>query len=79
MHRTMSLTQKVYVWKNCEYRTYQFKDTAGTDDDAWLMETPESWKRRRGEETPPTPAEQDQWKRTVYKELEPIYAAMGYA
>ncbi|KAI5464057.1 histidine phosphatase superfamily [Mariannaea sp. PMI_226] len=33
-------------WKNCEYRSYQFTDPTGKDEEAALQETPESWRRR---------------------------------
>ncbi|KAM3513774.1 hypothetical protein MY11210_002587 [Beauveria gryllotalpidicola] len=36
-------------WKNCEYRSYQFVDATGTDDGAAIIETDESWQRRRGD------------------------------
>ncbi|KAJ3499463.1 hypothetical protein NLG97_g306 [Lecanicillium saksenae] len=66
-----------YVWKNAEYRSYQFKDVHNDDDNADLIETPESWNRRQGDKCPPTQAQQTEWKRVVYKRLEPIYASMG--
>ncbi|KAM3453212.1 hypothetical protein MY3296_003975 [Beauveria thailandica] len=36
-------------WKNCEYRSYQFVDVTGDDDGAAIIETDESWQRRRGD------------------------------
>ncbi|TQV98152.1 hypothetical protein V2A60_006172 [Cordyceps javanica] len=36
-------------WKNCEYRSYQFTDPTGADEDAAIVETDESWRRRRGD------------------------------
>ncbi|OAA78971.1 phosphoglycerate mutase family protein [Akanthomyces lecanii RCEF 1005] len=36
-------------WKNCEYRSYQFVDASGQDDGAAIVETDESWQRRRGD------------------------------
>ncbi|KAM3544396.1 hypothetical protein ARSEF1564_002644 [Beauveria bassiana] len=36
-------------WKNCEYRSYQFVDATGADDGAAIIETDESWHRRRGD------------------------------
>ncbi|OAA70271.1 phosphoglycerate mutase family protein [Cordyceps fumosorosea ARSEF 2679] len=36
-------------WKNCEYRSYQFVDLTGADEDAAIVETDESWQRRRGD------------------------------
>ncbi|PQK08179.1 hypothetical protein BB8028_0001g02580 [Beauveria bassiana] len=36
-------------WKNCEYRSYQFVDATGADDSAAIIETDESWHRRRGD------------------------------
>ncbi|KAM5386954.1 hypothetical protein ACJZ2D_000247 [Fusarium nematophilum] len=34
-------------WKNAEWRTYQFVNSAG-DQDASILETEESWQRRKG-------------------------------
>ncbi|ATY59518.1 phosphoglycerate mutase family [Cordyceps militaris] len=36
-------------WENCEYRSYQFADPTGADDGAAIVETDESWQRRRGD------------------------------
>ncbi|KAM3518842.1 hypothetical protein NHJ13051_007912 [Beauveria bassiana] len=36
-------------WKNCEYRSYHFVDATGADDGAAIIETDESWHRRRGD------------------------------
>lgn len=36
-------------WRNCEYRSYQFADPTGADDGAAIVETDESWRRRRGD------------------------------
>lgn len=41
-------------WLNCEYRSYQFADPTGKDDDAKLVETQESWQRRNGDATRPS-------------------------
>ncbi|OAA70605.1 candidapepsin-4 precursor [Cordyceps fumosorosea ARSEF 2679] len=66
-----------YVWKNAEYRSYQFNDVHSSDEDALLIETSESWIRRQGTERRPTRAQQEEWKRIVYQRLNPLYAAMG--
>lgn len=47
-------------WANCEYRSYQFIDPTGQDEDAALQETEESWQRRRGTEKPTTATERRQ-------------------
>lgn len=45
-------------WLNCEYRSYQFVDPTGKDEDAALRETSESWRRRHGNSIPLTVTEQ---------------------
>ncbi|KAH7176621.1 histidine phosphatase superfamily [Dactylonectria macrodidyma] len=45
-------------WLNCEYRSYQFVDPTGKDEEAALRETDESWTRRQGSTIPLTATEQ---------------------
>ncbi|KAH6973486.1 histidine phosphatase superfamily [Ilyonectria sp. MPI-CAGE-AT-0026] len=45
-------------WLNCEYRSYQFVDPTGKDEDAALRETSDSWCRRHGNSIPLTVTEQ---------------------
>ncbi|KAF7539464.1 hypothetical protein G7Z17_g12422 [Cylindrodendrum hubeiense] len=45
-------------WSNCEYRSYQFVDPTGKDEEAALRETGESWRRRQGTSTQLTATEQ---------------------
>ncbi|KAF5018416.1 hypothetical protein F66182_9590 [Fusarium sp. NRRL 66182] len=58
-------------WDNCEFRSYQFVDPTGQDEDAALRETEESWKRRQGSITPPTATEQRQLRPVVLKQISP--------
>ncbi|KAF5564559.1 phosphoglycerate mutase family [Fusarium napiforme] len=58
-------------WSNCEYRSYQFVDPTGKDDDAALLETEESWQRRQGNTKPPTLTELRQVKSVVQKQMAP--------
>lgn len=70
LHRVFLSRRKMLIqftatgWSNCEYRSYQFVDPTGEDEDAALCETEESWQRREGKTIPPTPTEQ--------RELRPI-------
>ncbi|KAH6887989.1 histidine phosphatase superfamily [Thelonectria olida] len=45
-------------WKNCEYRSYQFIDSTGKDEEASLRETAESFRRRQPTMTQLTETEQ---------------------
>ncbi|KAB5542969.1 histidine phosphatase superfamily [Coniochaeta sp. 2T2.1] len=45
-------------WANAEYRTYEFVDESGKDENASLKETRPSWRRRRGSAIPLTETEQ---------------------
>ncbi|KAH8819806.1 phosphoglycerate mutase family protein [Xylogone sp. PMI_703] len=56
------------AWSNCEYRSYQFADPSGADDDARLVETLDSWQRKCNEEKPSTCAQQG-WRTVVHKRL----------
>lgn len=58
-------------WKNCEYRSYKFADATGKDEDAKLVETDESWRRRRGSEARLTDQEQDELRRMLQREIVP--------
>lgn len=72
----MTLTVIVYVWKNCEYRSYQFDTAPNQVENNTLVETEESWRRRHGSQPRPTQDQQDEWRSEVYSKLEPLYAAM---
>ncbi|TQS31376.1 hypothetical protein Golomagni_08345 [Golovinomyces magnicellulatus] len=71
--------QGFYVWKNCEYRSYQFDPTGKDVAGARLVETETSWKRRHGDASRPTPVQQDEWRNSTYDKLRPEYAEMGKA
>lgn len=58
-------------WKNCEYRSYQFVDLGGKDEDAHVSETSQSWRRRRGSEAMLTAEEQSELRRTLQREIVP--------
>ncbi|RGP70171.1 phosphoglycerate mutase family [Fusarium longipes] len=58
-------------WSNCEFRSYQFVDPTGKDEDAALLETEESWHRRRGDTKPPTATELRQVKPVAQKAMAP--------
>ncbi|KAG9250437.1 histidine phosphatase superfamily [Emericellopsis atlantica] len=58
-------------WNNCEYRSYQFVDPTGKDEDAALQETPESWRRRQGLRVAPTRTEQKEMRAAVQKSVAP--------
>ena len=45
-------------WANCEYRSYHFVDPTGADEDAALVETDESWRRRQPTQKPLSALEQ---------------------
>lgn len=57
-------------WRNCEYRSYQFADPNGDDEDAALAETPDSWRRREGKQIAPTLTEQRQLRSVVQKRFD---------
>jgi broad specificity phosphatase PhoE len=58
-------------WNNCEYRSYQFIDPTGEDEEAALAETPDSWRRREGMQIAPTQTEQREMRSVVQKRLIP--------
>lgn len=58
-------------WNNCEYRSYQFVDPTGEDEDAVLAETADSWRRREGMQIAPTQTEQREMRAVVQKRLVP--------
>ncbi|KAK5994977.1 putative phosphatase SPAC5H10.03-like protein [Cladobotryum mycophilum] len=60
-------------WKNCEYRTFQFVDPTGQDQDATLRETEESWRRRQGELKPLTPEENRELRDMTLREIAPFF------
>ncbi len=53
------------AWQNTEFRSYTF--THEDDENASVVETPESREKRRGLETPLTADEQREWKATAEK------------
>ncbi|KAK1984384.1 phosphoglycerate mutase [Colletotrichum cereale] len=63
--------KKATGWENTEYRSYEFADPTGQDPKAFLKETQESWERRQGENTRPTPEQQAELRQTFYREMEP--------
>ena len=60
------------TWSNCEYRSYQFLDLSGDDEDASLRETEESWRRRRGDEVQPSVDEQANMREAVRVWITPV-------
>lgn len=58
-------------WSNCEYRSYQFADASGQDDTAALLETDESWRRRRGSITRLSDHELDELRRVSHARIIP--------
>lgn len=58
-------------WSNCEFRSYQFVDPTGEDDDAALRETEESWQRREGNTIAPTQTEQRELRPIVLEKMAP--------
>ncbi|OHE91683.1 phosphoglycerate mutase [Colletotrichum orchidophilum] len=63
--------RKATGWENTEYRSYEFADSTGQDPKALLEETQESWERRKGGNTRPTPEQQAELRQTFYREMEP--------
>ncbi len=57
-------------WMNTEYRTYEFNDPSGEDDEARLKETGGSWRRRRGSAVGLTETEQMELRAVAAKHLE---------
>ncbi|KAF7544458.1 hypothetical protein G7046_g9784 [Stylonectria norvegica] len=64
-------------WANCEFRSYQFVDPTGEDEDAALKETEESWQRRQGSTIAPTQTEQKQLRPVVLKQMSPYLNLKG--
>ncbi|QPC69790.1 hypothetical protein HYE68_000542 [Fusarium pseudograminearum] len=60
-------------WSNCEFRSYQFVDPTGKDEDAAMFETAESWRRRWGDAKPPTAEESRRVKPIAQKGMMPIW------
>ncbi len=60
------------TWSNCEYRSYEFVDSTGRDEEAALRETDESWWRRKGDERQPTAAEQREMRDAVRRWIVPV-------
>lgn len=68
-------TKSTTGWRNCEYRSYQFADPTGTDEDAALKETADSWRRREGLQIAPTLTEQRELRSVVQKRIAPTFKA----
>ncbi|TDZ25504.1 Phosphoglycerate mutase-like protein [Colletotrichum orbiculare MAFF 240422] len=62
---------KATGWENTEYRSYTFADDTGKDPNAYFTETQESWERRQGDNTRPSPEEQAELQRVFYRDMEP--------
>ncbi|CAG9943839.1 unnamed protein product [Clonostachys rosea f. rosea IK726] len=58
-------------WANCQFRSYQFVDPTGQDDEAELVETAESWRRRQGDQIPPTRTELREMRAVVQEDVIP--------
>lgn len=72
------LTRRIATgWRNCEYRSYQFVDPTGDDEDAALAELPESWRRREGLQVAPTLTEQREMRSIVQKRIAPTFKAQA--
>ncbi|WYZ37873.1 hypothetical protein EsH8_II_001379 [Colletotrichum jinshuiense] len=63
--------KKATGWENTEFRSYEFADPTGQDPNAFLKETDESWERRQGDATRPTPDQQAELRQTFYREMQP--------
>lgn len=61
-------------WKNTEFRSYTFADANGEDQNASIVETAESRKRRNGQEIPLTREEQTNLRRVA----EQRWSGMGF-
>ncbi len=59
-------------WTNCEYRSYQFADETGKDEEARLRETAESWSRRQGSQVAPTQEELQEMRESVQRTVLPL-------
>ncbi|KAF4452222.1 phosphoglycerate mutase family protein [Fusarium austroafricanum] len=64
--------QRATGWANCEYRSYQFVDPTGKDEDATLRETTESFQRRLGDIKPPSATELREIKAISQKNMAPF-------
>ncbi|KAK7425843.1 hypothetical protein QQZ08_007692 [Neonectria magnoliae] len=58
-------------WTNCEYRSYQFVDPTGKDEEAALRETSESWSRRHGSLVQLTATEQRELRPLMIEKMGP--------
>ncbi|KAH9988829.1 phosphoglycerate mutase [Xylariaceae sp. FL0662B] len=62
-------------WKNTEFRSYHFAESAGNDSEVHLVETVESWQRRQAAAPRPTKEEQAELQHTYYRQLRPFLDA----
>jgi hypothetical protein len=62
-------------WQNTEYRSYHFADPS--DDNAYLVETQESWFSRHRETLRPSEEVQAELKRTYHREMESVWMPKG--
>lgn len=61
------------TWANCDYRSYEFVDLSGREENAVLRETEASWRQRKGDdEKRPTTEEQKTLRDKVKKWLIPV-------
>lgn len=56
-------------WENTEWRSYEFVEPTGSDDEASIRETEESWHRRRGSAKPLSETEQQQARAAVIEAM----------
>lgn len=56
-------------WSNTEWRSYEFVDPQGNDEEASVRETAESWRRRRADAIQLTEAENTQLRAVLIEEM----------
>lgn len=64
-------------WENTEWRSYEFIEPTGNDDEASIRETEESWRRRRGSAKPLGETEQQQARAAVIESMRVAWLESG--
>lgn len=64
-------------WENTEWRSYEFVEPTGNDDEASIRETEESWRRRRGSAKPLGETEQQQARAAVIEAMRVAWLESG--
>lgn len=66
------------AWENTEWRSYEFVNPGGNDEDeAEIRETEESWRRRRGTAKPLGATEQQQARAAVIEAMRVSWLGSG--